>query len=217
MFSGVKTLYFDYDGTLHWSEKIYLPAFRKGQEALMELGHLKSRDLTDREVTRFLGLTRYEMWEKYRPDLPEEVTKIAGDVIGKEMERLVLIGEAELYPGVIETLEHLKNKGYTLVFLSNCGKNYLENAKKTFPLDKYFEAFYYAEAFGYLPKHEILRQVRENHPEKQVIVGDRHKDMESGYKNNMKTIGCSYGYGTEEELKGATVVIEDIRKLIDLL
>jgi len=32
---GIKTIYFDYDGTLHNSNKIYAPAFRKAYDFLV--------------------------------------------------------------------------------------------------------------------------------------------------------------------------------------
>jgi len=217
MFQKVKTLFFDYDGTIHFSEKIYIPAFRKAQEFLMEAGHLEEKDLSDEEVTRFLGLVRQEMWDAYMPELPTDVQKRAGSIIGREMESMIRRGKAELYPGAMETLKYLKNKGYRLVFLSNCGDNYLKNARRAFPLDEVFEEYFTAEAFGYIPKHEILGRILERFPREYLMIGDRKKDIDSGIKNHIQTIGCTYGYGTKEELKEADLLIGDIRELRDHL
>ncbi len=217
MFQKIKTLFFDYDGTIHFSEKIYIPAFRKAQEFLMETGHLKEKDLSDGEVTQFLGLIREEMWETYMPELPTDIQNRAGSIIGREMEELIRRGYAELYPGTLETLGYLKNKGYRLVFISNCGDNYLKNAQKAFPLGEFFEDYFTAEAFGYIPKHQILGKVLDRFPEEHLIIGDRKKDMDAGIKNQIKTIGCTYGYGTKEELKEADLLIDDIRELRDHL
>ncbi len=217
MFDEVKTLFFDYDGTLHFSEKIYIPAFRRAQEFLIKEGYLGEKDLSDREVTRFLGLVREEMWETYMPRLPKAVQNQAGRIIGGEMGNLIRQGKAELYPGTLDTLQYLKDKGYTLVFLSNCGENYLQNARQAFPLDKVFDAFFTAEGFGYIPKHEILAKVQERFPKQHLMIGDRKKDIDSGVKNHISTIGCNYGYGTKEELREADRRIEDIRELKTLL
>lgn len=217
MFQHIKTLFFDYDGTIHCSEKIYIPAFRKAQEFLVKEGYLTEKNLTDREVTRFLGLIREEMWETYMPELPENIKNQAGMVLGREMQRLVREGKAELYPGALETLRFLKNKGYLLVFLSNCSDNYLKNAQKAFPLKEIFEDFFTAEAFGYLSKPEILKKVLHRFPKEYLMIGDRKKDIDSGVKNDIPTIGCTYGYGGEGELKEADRLIDDIRELKNYL
>lgn len=217
MFQHIKTLFFDYDGTIHISEKIYIPAFRKAQEFLIKEGYLTEQNLTDREVTRFLGLIREEMWETYMPKLPENIKNQAGMVLGREMQRLILQGRAELYPGALETLRFLKNKGYILVFLSNCSENYLKNAQKAFPLEEIFEDFFTAEAFEYLSKPEILKSVLHRFPKEYLMIGDRKKDIDSGVKNDIPTIGCTYGYGGEEELNEADRLIDDIRELKNYL
>ena len=213
MFQDMKTLFFDYDGTIHFSEKIYIPAFRKAQEFLIENGHLTKKDLSDKEVTRFLGLVREEMWEEYMPELSKDIQNRAGSMIGREMEKLVGQGKAELYPGALDTLRYLKSKGYTLVFISNCGENYLKNAKKAFPLEEVFDDFFTAEGFNYIPKEDILEKVYRRFPKEYLMIGDRKKDVDAGVKNQIKTIGCTYGYGTREELKEADLLIDDIQEL----
>lgn len=217
MFQGIKTLFFDYDGTIHVSEKIYIPAFRKAQEFLMGNGHLTKKDLSDKEVTGFLGLIREEMWEEYMPGLSKDVQNQAGSIIGQEMENLVRRGKAELYPGALDTLRYLKSKGYSLVFISNCGINYLKNAKGAFSLEDVFDDFFTAEGFNYIPKEEILEKVYRRFPKEYLMIGDRKKDMDAGVKNQIKTIGCTYGYGTKEELKEADLLIDDIQELKNYL
>ena len=217
MFENIKTLFFDYDGTIHCSEKVYIPAFRKAQDFLLEKGYLKERDLSDEEVTGFLGLIRREMWETYMPELPRDLQNQAGRVLGKEMEKLILQGKATLYPGAIETLKYLKNKGYRLVFISNCGNQYLKNAQEAFSLDQVFDDYFTAEALDYIPKHEILGLVLQRFPKEHLMIGDRKKDIDSGVKNHIQTIGCTYGYGSKEELKEANLLIDDIRELQDCL
>lgn len=217
MFENIKTLFFDYDGTIHCSEKVYIPAFRKAQDFLLEKGYLKERDLSDEEVTGFLGLIRSEMWETYMPELPRDLQNQAGRVLGKEMEKLILQGKATLYPGAIETLKYLKNKGYRLVFISNCGNQYLKNAQEAFSLDQVFDDYFTAEAFDYIPKHEILGLVLQRFPKEHLMIGDRKKDIDSGVKNHIQTIGCTYGYGSKEELKEANLLIDDIRELQNCL
>ena len=217
MFQNVKTLFFDYDGTIHFSEKIYIPAFRKAQEFLIEKGYLQEKDLSDQEVTGFLGLIREEMWEEYMPQLSKEIQNEAGRIIGEEMEKGIAQGKAELYPGALDTLRYLKSKGYSLVFLSNCGDNYLKNGIKAFPLEEVFDDFFTAEGFNYIPKEEILGKVQAGFPKEHLMIGDRKKDIDAGVKNHIRTIGCTYGYGTREELAEADLLIHDIQELKNYL
>ena len=213
MFENVHTLFFDYDGTIHFSEKIYIPAFRKAQEFLIAEGFLQEKDLSDREVTKFLGLIRQEMWEEYMPGLSPSVQNQAGSIIAGEMENLVSRGKAELYPGALDTLRYLKNKGYSIVFISNCGDHYLKIAQGAFPLEEIFDDFFTAESFDYIPKEDILRKVLNRFPKEPLMIGDRKKDIDAGVKNQVRTIGCAYGYGTREELKEADLLIDDIQEL----
>ena len=41
--------------------------------------------------------------------------------------------------------------------------------------------------------------------------------MEAGRKNEMYTIGCSYGFGPLDELEGSDLIIDNIVKLKTIL
>jgi phosphoglycolate phosphatase len=127
------------------------------------------------------------------------------------------LGNAELYTNSLRTLEKLKKRGYTLIFLSNCGANYMEASRKQFDLDRYFDYMYCAESYDFIPKDEILTKIKSRFPENQVIVGDRFHDIQAGIKNNVDSIWCEYGYGKAEEAEGASVRIKDIGDIINFL
>lgn len=212
-FEKIKTLFFDYDGTLHNSIKIYAPAFRKAYDYLVENNLAEERSWTDEDIGYWLGFNPKEMWEKFMPNLEECERKKCGKIIGDEMKTLIEEGKGDLYEGTIETLAYLKDKGYKLVFISNCNTYYMDTHNKTFELHKYFENFVCAEEYKFIPKHEILGKILHNYPMEMAIVGDRNKDMEAGVKNNIYTIGCSYGYALEGELDQVDLLIKDIREL----
>lgn len=76
------------------------------------------------------------------------------------------------------------------------------------------------ESYGYISKTEIVRSLIEGDPpgtSNYKIIGDRHHDIDAGLENGIRTVGCSYGYGTPEEYNMAEVVIGDIRELIDVM
>lgn len=68
-FNKIKTVSFDYDGTLHNSIKIYGPAFRKTYTYLVEQGFVDQRDWSDREISYWLGFNPQEMWKTLMPSL----------------------------------------------------------------------------------------------------------------------------------------------------
>lgn len=192
---------------------IYAPAFRKAYENLVENGYVESRFWSDDEISGWIGYNPREMWEEFMPDLHQDIRDASSELIGREMNRLIKLGYPELYEDSIEILEYLKKRGYILVFISNCRKKYMENHRKLFDLDKYFDNMVCSEEYDFLPKQDILKKIIENYPKEMAIVGDRKKDMDAGKASGIITIGCTYGFGTEEELSESDIRINRISEL----
>lgn len=212
-FNKIKTIFFDYDGTLHNSIKIYGPAFRKVYMYLVDQGFAQQREWTDREISYWLGFNPKEMWEKFMPGLDEGIRNKCSQIIGEEMKSLIEKGKPELYEGAIDTINYLKNRGYRLVFISNCKLSYKNAHRILFNLEDYFEDLACSEEYNFIPKYEILRDIKNKYPHEMVIIGDRFQDIEAGKKNNIFTIGCSYGFSLEGELRDSDLIIDDIRDL----
>lgn len=210
---NIKTIFLDYDGTLHNSIFIYAPAFRKAYSYLVELGLAKEKYWSEEEISYWLGFNPAEMWETFMPELSADLRLVCSNMISEEMRSQIEQGNPVLYDGALEILKYLKNKGYHLVFLSNCKVYYMENHKKLFSLEQYFETFLCSEQYNFIPKHEILKSVKASFPEHMVMIGDRTQDMEAGKLNDIITIGCSYGYAREKELDGADIIIQSIKEL----
>lgn len=214
---GIRTIYFDFDGTLHDTIRVYAPAFRKAYAFLVEKGKAEERVWKDEEIGQWLGYTSIEMWKNFMGDLDEETRNDASRIIGREMRRQVLDGKGKLYDHTEEVLDTLQKRGYVLVYLSNAGTAYRDVAREQYGLDRYFQDMVCAGDHGFLPKEEILAKIMKDYPMDQVIVGDRHHDIVSGQVNGMPSIFCRYGYGKEEEGAGATFEIDSIEELLDIL
>jgi phosphoglycolate phosphatase len=214
---GVKTIYFDFDGTLHNSIKIYSPAFRKAYDFLVDNKKAEPREWKDEEISRWLGYTKIEMWDDFMNNLDEIIKDRAGAIIGREMQDLMLSGNGCLYENTTEVLQSLKKRGFKLVFLSNCSIRYMEAAIAAFNLDDYFDDMICAEMYDFIPKHEILKVIKDKYPANQVIVGDRFHDIEAGVENGIYSVYCEYGYGEEKEGHMASAKIKDIRELLSLI
>ena len=119
-------LLFDYDGTLHDSLRIYAPALQTAYDRLVRLGYVEVRRWSADEVRQWIGLSPGEMWDRFLPDLPLAEKQTSGALIGDRMLALIRQGQAQLYPGVPEVLDSLRDRGYRLLLLSNCPVSYLD-------------------------------------------------------------------------------------------
>ena len=212
-YKNVKTLFFDYDGCLHNSIKIYAPAFKKAYAYLVMKGLAEQRNWEDNEISGWLGFNSIDMWKTFMPDIDEYSRSRCSSIITEEMKRLILKGKPELYEGALEVLLYLKEKGYHLVFISNCKTYYKDGHRKLFRLDEYFEELVCSEEYSFVPKDEILKKIKGRYPKDMVMIGDRIQDIEAGKKNGMYTIGCIYGFSRQGELDSADVKINSILEL----
>ncbi len=215
-FNNIKTLIFDYDGTIHNSLKIYKPAFLKAYEFLVHEGYKPTKSFKDSEIASFLGQSPKEMWDTFGKGLDQSVKNHASQIISNVMAEMIDNGEAQLYNHAMDTLKTLKSRGYTLVFLSNCRIDYMEKHKQLFDLGDVFRDMVCAEAYDYIEKYEIFNQIKTRYDPKMVMIGDRKHDIKTGINNHLFTIGCTYGFGTKDELSQADYLIDDITELLDM-
>lgn len=216
-FNNIRTIFFDYDGTLHNSIHIYSPAFTKAYDFLVKEGAADMRNWTNKEISYWLGFNPQDMWKNFMPNLCDDLRQQCSNIISEEMKSLMNQGKSILYEGAIETLEYLKSKEYHLIFISNCKTYYKECHTSLFNLDYYFESMVCSDDFAFIPKAEILSKIKSLYPEEMVIIGDRKQDIDAGKKNNIYTIGCSYGFALNGELNDADIIINNILELKQLL
>ncbi|MFZ7120889.1 MAG: HAD family hydrolase [Eubacteriaceae bacterium] len=217
MIANVKTIFFDFDGTIHDSIYVYKPAFQKAYDYLVENNLAKEKIWTNNEIAKWLGYNSKDMWKAFMPDLDENITKIASKIIGSEMENQIRNNSGTLYSGTIEVLQYLNDKGYILVFLSNCGTYFKNLVTDHYKLDKYFQNIICSQDYNFIPKYEILKNIKHNYPKEMVIIGDRIHDIEAGIKNSILTIGCSYGYGSKKEINKSNYIVNSIKELMNFL
>ena len=67
----VKTIIFDYDGTIHDTLRIYEPAFRKTYKWLVDQNLAEERIIESSEIASWLGLNSKEMWDEFLPELAQ--------------------------------------------------------------------------------------------------------------------------------------------------
>lgn len=213
----IQTVIFDYDGTLHNSAKIYVDAFRTVYERMIADGAAPKKTFSDYEITRWLGYRAADMWNAFMPELSNENQRYYSKEIGQLMLKKVRHKQAVLYDGALETLAYLKNKGYHVLYLSNCGHEFMSVHAKAFHLEDYFDHMYCSGDYGERPKYEIFDVIKKAYPPQYLMVGDRFHDMEIAKYHKIYTAGCRYGFGTDDELHDADVLLDDIRDLQKIL
>ncbi|CAG7588356.1 Pyrophosphatase PpaX [Peptoniphilus tyrrelliae] len=213
---NVKSIIFDFDGTLHNTIKIYYPAFSSGVEFLRNHGFAKDFELNEKNVSKFLGEKPNFSYDLIAKGADESLKREVMALVGKKMDENIKNGVGELYDDTIKVLEEL-SKNYDLYILSNCRESYLDLALDVYNIKKYFKKCFAAETYAFIPKDEIIKKERQNINEELIFIGDRHHDMEAAKKNELKSIFCTYGFGSAEEGKDANYKISSISELLNLL
>ncbi|WP_311561710.1 HAD family hydrolase [Peptoniphilus duerdenii] len=210
------TIFFDFDGTIHETMYIYGPALDVAKKYLDE-HKIPYQGLEENLYHTYLGYNADDMWQMVMGGNDKETIHFVSSIVGREMNSNLDKGLGRLYPKTEETLLELKERGYTLVYISNARNTYYEKVKENYKLDRFFDGFLTSQMYNELPKEEILKSVKHKYPVPYYIVGDRFFDMVGGQKNNMTTIFCNYGYGKPEEGKDASYRIDSIDELLEVM
>ena len=131
-----------------------------------------------------------------------------------------LLVKTKPYDGVMDVLEHFKNKKLAVATNKPAGLT-------TKILDDLNMSVYFRKVVGgdgvqnKKPSPEALEVILKELnvlPHNAVFIGDSKIDIEAGKKGGIMTIGAAYGFRGRQELEeaGADVIIEDIKELISL-
>lgn len=132
-----------------------------------------------------------------------------------------IIDKTGFYPDVTETLDILKDKGYVLAVASNKSEPHCKEILRLLEADHYFSAILGAESAAErkpspAPIFHLMQQFGVSHSET-VMVGDSINDIKAGKSAGVLTIGCTFGYGTSDELKDADGKVSSLRQVVTFL
>jgi phosphoglycolate phosphatase len=117
------------------------------------------------------------------------------------------IYENKVFDGVPEMLEALRASSRQLYVATSKPLVFTEKILRHFRLTNYFDAVYGSELGGHLDnKAELIRHIlrsSELSPVETLMVGDRMYDIFGAKENGCMSLGVTYGYGSEEELRDA--------------
>ena len=131
------------------------------------------------------------------------------------------IFENNVYDGIPELLEQLKNNGKTLILATSKPESFAKQILEHFDLAKYFDFVVGASMDETRNKKEdVIRYALDiagiEKVKNAVMIGDREQDIIGAKINSLDSIGVLYGYGdlNEHTLAGATYIAEEV---IDVL
>jgi phosphoglycolate phosphatase len=204
-------LVFDLDGTLTDPE---LGISRCIAYALERMGY------PARERTQLRWCIGPPLREVFRELLANSDPALIERAVALYRERFGEIGiyENQLYPGTVESIEHLARSGHRLFVATAKAEVYAHRIIEHFQLGHHFVAVYGAALSGASShKSELLaRLILEQGiaPGESVMIGDRGSDVSSAQTNGLRTVGVLWGYGTVEELAEADLRVETWGELV---
>ena len=193
---------------------------------------------TDRDIRRAwkaaiadLGLACPHFDEKFVAGPPiDEMAKILfPDIFTQELADSLRKGfavrydgdgfpETEEYPLIMDEVRSLKESSATVAIVTNKRFAGATAMAKHFGWDKVFDGIFAGDMFPgkKMRKTELLSYVLGKlgaEKDDSVLVGDTINDFEAARVNGVFSVGVSWGYGKEADLKEADVIVHCAREL----
>lgn len=211
----MKNLFFDFDGTIANTQEGIVNALE------YMVNDLQMEHLGVDTYKKFIGPSLVDSLEKFYPDFPktryQEAVKSFQSYYNTKG-----VYQLELYPGMKDMLQQLKDAGYNLYISSVKTESMLKILIPNLGLDDYFEGFYGQSEDGLTrnTKPAILKyglDESKSAADDSIMIGDRMTDMQGGVQNDVHTLGITYGFGDHQELKesGAELIVDHVDDIPD--
>ncbi|UKI23922.1 MAG: HAD-IA family hydrolase [Anaerotruncus sp.] len=192
------TILFDLDGTLSDSSQGIINS---------SIYALEKYDVNDYDMPllrKFLGPPLHESFEKFMGFDKEK--SLQAVKLYREYFSSKGLFENEIYGGVSDLLQNLKENGKALIVATSKPQLFTDRIMEHFNLAKYFDFIAgsnmdttrskKAEVIEY-----ALSECNIKDKSKVVMIGDRAEDVIGAQTVGVNSIGVEYGYGTFDELK----------------
>lgn len=195
----MKAYLFDLDGTLSDSRAGLYPAFRAGLQAI------GVASVSDEQLAAFLGTPLPEIFRAFRPDIAQHEID-AGMAAFRAAYEVTGIIDNELYPGVIQTLAGIRQRGAAVWVVTSKPEPQAVRVVAHLKLDAWVAGVVGASLAETDTKTELVARAlhaAQVAGHEAVMVGDRHYDIIGAIANRVLPIGALWGYGSREELAAA--------------
>lgn len=207
----ITTLLFDVDGTLLDTKEFIIQAT---EHALRTLG--------------YPAVERSVIAGNVGKSFPDYYLNLSGSK--KDIEKLIDTHRAfqllnfnlvKLFPHTLQTLQSLKQKGYKLAVITTRSKlTSIQTLKNAGIFDLFDIVISGEDAEGIKPDPAPLFKALEimgEIPERAVMIGDSHLDIEAGINTGTKTVRVKYGFHTDRlDEPSPDFFVDDIKDLLRL-
>lgn len=211
---AIDLIIFDFDGTLVDSQPVIVDAVNRVLEKL------SFPPRSEAEIVSFIGYGVKSLLVQSLCQHTEEEYDKAYELYWEEYAN-GMVGEGKLFPGVIEVLEHFRDK--KKVVMSNSLDPVVKEVLKEQKIDEFFEAVEGGSDETCLKPSSCsvdrFLKMFEVKKEKCLMVGDMVVDMEAGKNAGVHTCAVTYGIGRKEDIleAGPEHVIDNIVELKQIM
>ena len=208
---------FDFDGTLGDTKRNIVTTM---QMTIAEL-HLPNR--SEEECAATIGLPLAGCFRTLFPDIQEELIHRCAETYRRFFNENLKTIQPEAFPGIVETLSILHQKGFVLTIASSRSHNSLTELTQNMGIANYISYILGADDVKEAkPKPEpVLKTLKAMNfePSQALVVGDMAVDIQMGANAGAKTCGVTWGNGTKDELEnaGATFIIDRMEEILKIV
>ena len=207
---------FDLDGTLTD------PGIGITNSVAHALAHWNIEVADRAELYKFIGPPLSDSFMRYYGFTEEDA--IHAIAVYREYFSVKGLYENEVYPGIPELLQSLKNTGKTVVLATSKPEKFAVEILRHFGLYDYFDIIAGASMDESRNKKAdviayAISQMKNPDLSRMIMIGDREHDILGAKQIGIDSIGVLYGYGdrAEHEKAGATYIAERVEDILPLL
>lgn len=210
----IRAVLFDLDGTLVDSLEDLTDAVNHIRGAFSHL------PLTADAVRRKVGKGARHLTQQVLPDASDaDVDRALGLFL--KYNRQHIADKSRLYPDVRELLLDLAARNIRMAVVSNKNEDLSSLILQTLGIHSLFEIICGGDTYperkpSPLPLLNVAAGLGIV-PNECVMVGDSINDIQAGQQANIYSIGCTWGYGSSEELSGASTVAHTPQELLAII
>lgn len=184
----MKAMIFDFDGTLADTIPICIESFKKTIKKVL------NKDFSDDEIYTYFGPTEKGVLKRLLGDRWEEGYK---DYL--ENYSALHVGDSQVFEGVFDLLEYLKEKEIKLAIVSGKGHESMEISLECTGLRQYFSHIITGSEQGAKKEEHIIEALEklEVKYDEACYVGDTAYDMAVSNKIGIRSVGAGWSASSE--------------------
>ena len=214
---SIRLIIFDFDGTLGDTRRNIVTTMQMTIEEL----HLPNR--SEEECAATIGLPLAGCFRTLFPDIQEELIPRCAETYRRFFNENLKTIHPKAFPGVVETLAILHQKGFKLTIASSRSRNSLTELTPKMGIADYISYILGADDVKEAkPKPEpVLKTLADMHFDagEALVVGDMAVDILMGAHAGARTCGVTWGNGTKDELEkvGANFIIDKMEDILAIV